>query len=110
MAEMLVPIFRVKDGVETAKWYARLGFDVVGEHRFAPGFPLFLFLERQGIRLYLSEHEGDATPNTLVYFWVDDVDAVAIEFGAQIHEEPWAREITLTDPDGNRLRVGTARG
>ncbi len=103
-----MPIFRVADGVRTAEWYARLGFRVVGEHRFAPTLPLYLFLERNGVELHLSEHTGDATPGTLVYFWVDDVDAIAAEFAADVSEEPWGREVELTDPDGNRLRIATA--
>lgn len=102
-----MPIFRVADAVRTAQWYARWGFEVVGEHRFAPKLPLYLFLERNGVQLHLSEHEGDARPGTLVYFWVDDVDAVAREFGVDVEEQPWAREIALTDPDGNRLRVAS---
>jgi catechol 2,3-dioxygenase-like lactoylglutathione lyase family enzyme len=105
MAEEMIPIFRVTDGMETAKWYARLGFDVVGEHRFAPELPLYLFLERNDVHLHLSEHTGDARPGTLVYFWVDDVDTIAAEFGAQIEDQPWGREIALSDPDGNRLRL-----
>ena len=109
MAEEMVPIFRVEDAQETARWYARMGFVVIGEHRFEPGFPLYMFLERNGVHLHLSEHTGDARPDTLVYFWVDDVDAIATEFGAKISDEPWAREIELTDPDGNRLRIGTRR-
>ena len=84
-----------------------MGFEVVGEHRFAPNLPLYLFLERNGVSLHLSEHTGDARPGTLVYFWVDDVDAIAAEFGVSVNAEPWAREIELTDPDGNHLRVGT---
>lgn len=110
MAEVLIPIFRVTDAAETAKWYERLGFKVVGEHRFEPGFPLYMFLDRDGIQLHLSEHTGDARPGTLVYFWVDDVDAVAAEFEEEIHDLPWGREVKLTDPDGNRLRVATGVG
>lgn len=108
--EEMVPIFRVSDAAETAKWYSRMGFVVVGEHRFAPELPLYLFLERNGVQLHLSEHTGDARPNTLVYFWVDDVDTLAEEFDVSVSEQPWAREIELTDPDGNRLRVATATG
>ena len=107
MAEDMVPIMRVDDGMETAKWYARMGFEIVGQHRFTPELPLYLFLERNGVQLHLSEHTGDATPNTLVYFWVDDVDSIASEFDVEVREQPWAREIELTDPDGNRLRVAT---
>ena len=106
MDEKLVPIFHVKDGQETAKWYARLGFEVEGEHRFGPGMPLYLFLRRGDIALHLSEHKGDARPGTLVYFYVNEVDTIAVEFKTKIEEQPWAREVQLTDPDGNRLRIG----
>ena len=106
MTEEMIPIFHVKDGYATAKWYARLGFEVEGEHRFAPTLPLYLFLKRGHIHLHLSEHKGDARPNTLVYFWVQDVDTIAAKFNAPITQQRWAREIQLTDPDGNRLRIG----
>ncbi len=56
-------------------------------------------------RLHLSEHAGDATPNTLVYMWVDEIDPIAAEFGVAVTDAPWGREISLTDPDGNRLRI-----
>ena len=107
MAEKIVPIFRVADGYAAAEWYRRLGFEVVQEHRFAPDLPLYLFLQRGEERLHLSEHRGDANPGSLVYLYVDDVDAIADEFGATITLQPWAREVALTDPDGNRLRIGT---
>ncbi len=105
--EKLIPIFWVSDAESTSEWYGRLGFDVVGEHRFAPTLPLYLFLERNGIELHLSEHEGDARPGTLVYFWIEDVDQVAAEFGEHVQDQPWGREIKLEDPDGNRLRIAT---
>jgi catechol 2,3-dioxygenase-like lactoylglutathione lyase family enzyme len=107
VAEELIPIFRVADATITAAWYERMGFVVAGEHRFAPGLPLYLFLERNGVQLHLSEHTGDAPPRSLAYFWVDDVDAVATAFGAEVEPQPWGREIELTDPDGNRVRVAT---
>lgn len=103
----MVPIFRVADARAAARWYERWGFDVVGEHRFAPDLPLYLFLERKGVELHLSEHTGDAPPGTLTYFWVDDVDTVASALDAQVDDQPWGREVEVTDPDGNRLRVAT---
>lgn len=106
MPEELVPILYVTDGYKTARWYARLGFEVEGEHRFAPGLPLYLFLKRGNMRLHLSEHKGDARPNTLVYQYVHDVDSIADEFGVTVEDQPWAREVQLTDPDGNRWRIG----
>ncbi len=107
MAEIMVPIFRVHDAASTAQWYRRLGFEVTGEHRFAPGLPLYMFLQRGAVELHLSEHEGDANPCSLAYLWVDDVDTVASEFGMAVESQPWGREVQLTDPDGNRLRVAT---
>lgn len=108
MTEQIIPIFRVTDAAATLAWYERLGFEREFEHRFEPGFPLYLGIRRADARIHLSEHAGDARPGTLVYFWVDDVDSIAAEFGATVESEPWAREIALTDPDGNRLRIGQA--
>lgn len=91
-------------------WYERLGFEVEWEHQFEPGMPWFVSLARGRVRLYLSEHLGDATPDTLIHLYVRDVDAIAAEFGVPVDEEGLAgREIELADPDGNRLRVATPR-
>lgn len=106
MPEELVPIFRVQHGYKAAEWYARLGFIVEGEHRFEPHMPVYLFLRRGANALHLSEHRGDALGPGTVYFYVDDVDTIAAEFGETVVDQPWAREVRLTDPDGNRLRIG----
>lgn len=106
MPEEIIPIFHAKDAAETAKWYVRLGFMIEGEHRFAPTLPLYLFLRRGLIRLHLSEHTGDARPGSLAYLYVDDLDAVAEEFDTGIADQPWGREVKITDPEGNRLRIG----
>ncbi|MFJ1730653.1 glyoxalase superfamily protein [Streptomyces sp. NPDC088254] len=104
--EEVVPILRVQDAAAAVDWYARLGFRQQWEHRFEPGLPVFTEVARGRVRLYLSEHEGDARPDTLLYLRVGDLDAVAAEFGVRAEETPWGRELRLTDPDGNRLRVG----
>ena len=110
MPEEIVPILHVKDARETASWYSRLGFQLDSEHQFDPGMPLYVFLSRGDIHLHLSEHKGDARPGTLLYFYVHDVDSISTEFGVAIQQQPWAREVSLTDPDGNRLRVGERKG
>ena len=105
----VVPFLRVRDAETAAAWYARLGFEVEWRHRFEPGLPLFVSVSRPELhwRLFLSEHEGDARPNTLVYLYTDDIESVAAEFGAQVTRAPYGvLEIELIDPDGNRLRVG----
>lgn len=107
MDEEVLPILRVGDVAAAVGWYERLGFTRQWEHRFEPGFPAFAEVARGRVRLFLSEHTGDARPDTLVYLRVKDVDAVAAEFGARVTRAPWAREVEPRDPDGNRLRVGT---
>ncbi len=106
MTDELVPVFRIKDGDRSKPWYARLGFEVVGEHRFTPDLPLYAFLQRGTINLHLSEHRGDAPKKGLAYFYVQDLEAIAEEFGQEIEHAPWGLEVNLVDPDGNRIRCG----
>ena len=66
MHEEVVPILRVEDAAAAVAWYERLGFTRQWEHRFAPDLPAFVEVARGGVRLFLSEHEGDARPDTLI--------------------------------------------
>ena len=110
MDEEVVPVLHVEDAARAVGWYARLGFSKEWEHQFEPGFPWFVSVTRGQVRLYLSEHKGDARPNTLIHLYVNDIEAVSDEFGIAIDEAGLAgRECDLEDPDGNRLRVATRR-
>ena len=103
-----MPVLYVEDAARAVAWYERLGFQKEWEHQFEPDFPWFVSVARGSARLYLSEHKGDARPNTLIHLYVNDVDAVSDEFGVPVDEEGLAgRECALEDPDGNRLRVAT---
>lgn len=105
--EQAIPILRVKDAATALPWYERLGFRKQWEHQFEPGFPLFVEVARGRVRLFLSEHEGDARPDGVVYLRLKDVDAIAAEFGERADDTEWGtHEIELRDPDGNRLRIG----
>lgn len=100
----------VKDAGLAVSWYERLGFHKEWEHQFEPGFPWFVSVRRGGVRLYLSEHKGDARPNTLIHLYLIDIDAVSAEFGIPVDEEGLAgRECDIEDLDGNRLRIATPR-
>lgn len=103
-----VPVLRVSDAERAVAWWGRLGFSEEFRHQFEPGFPWFVGVARDGCRVYLSEHEGDAPGPALVHLWVDDVDAVAREFGVGVEEMAWARDCEITDDDGNRIRVASA--
>ncbi len=110
MAEEVVPVLHGEDAARAVAWYERLRFHEEWEHQFEPGFPWFVSVARGNVRLYLSEHKGDARPDTLIHLYVDDVDAVSEEFGIPVDEEGLAgRECDVEDPDGNRLRIATRR-
>jgi len=110
MPEHLAPVMRVTDANAALAWYRKLGFVKEWEHCFEPGHPLYVGIVRGDMRMHLSEHAGDARPDTLVYIFVDDVDVAASALGVtEIDEMPWGRDFEVTDPDDNRLRIGTAR-
>lgn len=105
--EEVVPVLRVADAARAVAWYARLGFDKQWRHQFEPGFPWFVSVARGRVRLFLSEHRG-ANPNALIHLCVTHVDEIAAEFHETVDEEGLAgRQVNLTDPDGNRLRIAT---
>lgn len=108
------PIFRSFDEGKARAFYIDfLGFKVDWEHRFEPDMPLYMQVSRDNLIVHLSEHHGDATPGSTLRVEVDDVDAFHAEIserryanarpgGAQ--DQPWGtRDMTLTDPSGNKL-------
>jgi catechol 2,3-dioxygenase-like lactoylglutathione lyase family enzyme len=108
--EEVIPVLYVEEAARAVAWYGRLGFHKQWEHQFEEGFPWFVSVARGRVRLYLSEHKGDARPNTLIHLNVADIDAVAEEFGIAVDEDGLAgRECDLEDLDGNRLRIATPR-
>ncbi len=111
MDEEVIPVLRVADVARAIAWYERLQFRKEWEHRFEPSLPAFVSIARGRVRLYLSEHTGDARPDTLIHLNVADIDTVAAAFDHVVDEEGLAgREVDLVDPDGNRLRIATPRG
>ena len=68
---------------------------------------LYVRLRRGPARLHLSEHRLDGGRVTHVYLYVEDVDST-IPPGSVAENCPWGmREARLTDPDGNKVRVGS---
>jgi catechol 2,3-dioxygenase-like lactoylglutathione lyase family enzyme len=105
----VIAVLRVADADRAGQWWTRLGFEHEWTHRFYDGAPAFMSVRRETARVFLSEHTGDARPDTLLYVWLDDLDRIAKEFGAEPQPAEWdenVQELELTDPDGNRLRIG----
>ena len=104
----VVAILHVDDADRASAWWLRLGFERTWTHRFSDNAPAFVEVRSGSTRVFLSEHEGDARPDTLLQLWVDDLDGIAREFDVTPEPAEWnenVRELGLSDPDGNRLRV-----
>ena len=107
------PILRIFDEAKAREFYLGwLGFEVVFEHRFEPGMPLYMGVRRDGCMLHLSEHHGAASPGAAMRIEVDDIDALQRELATRPYRHarptaesmPWGtRDMSLTDPFGNRL-------
>lgn len=111
LTEQAIPVLRVRDAATSVAWYRRLGFEQEWEHRFGPGFPAFVSIARGQVRLFLSEHLGDTVPRSVVYLRLSGLEGLAEDLGTAPEETDWkTRELTLHDPDGNRVRVGVLAG
>jgi uncharacterized glyoxalase superfamily protein PhnB len=110
----VTPILRMFDERKAREFYVGfLEFKIDFEHRFGDNFPLYLGLSRAGCVLHLSEHYGDASPGAHVRIPTSGIDQLCQQLAAKDYkfakpglaeETPWgSREITVTDPFGNRL-------
>lgn len=116
--DQTTPILRSFDEAKAREFYVGfLGFAVDWEHRFAPGMPLYMQVSRGDCVLHLTEHHGDCCPGAGLRLRVSDIDALHAELGARaygharpsIHDTPWgSRDLSVTDPFGNRLTFTNA--
>ncbi|PLY47916.1 VOC family protein [Lelliottia sp. F153] len=108
-----IPILRMFDERKAREFYLDfLSFCVEFEHRFEPGLPLYLGIEREGLQLHLSEHHGDASPGATIFIPVQNIEL----FRDQLHgkkygygrpeivKQDWGDVLEVYDPFGNRLR------
>jgi len=100
----LQPMFAVTDMKRSLVFYASKGFDMeTHDENYA-------FAERDDIALHLvSGADTIVAAPSAVYIHVDDVDALAAEWGTKRPEnmDYGLREAKLVDPDGNVIRFGS---
>ncbi len=107
------PVLRIFDEAKAREFYLTyLGFSVEFEHRFEPGLPLYLSVQRGGLTLHLSGHHGDASPGATVFVRVSGL----VEFHGELQTKTypnlrpglsradWGVEMEITDPFMNRVR------
>jgi catechol 2,3-dioxygenase-like lactoylglutathione lyase family enzyme len=113
------PILRIFDEAKAKEFYvAFLGFKVDWEHRFEADLPLYMQVSKDGCVIHLSEHHGDACPGAAVRIETDELDAFHAQLLARhykyarpgIEDMPRGREMSVSDPFGNRLTFTRAAG
>ena len=113
-----IPILRMFDEALTKQFYVDfLEFEIAFEHRFDAAAPLYMGMTKGSCQLNLSGHFGDATPGSAVRIETTDLDDYAKLLRAKQYkharpggpqDQEWGcRELTITDPSGNKLTFFT---
>jgi catechol 2,3-dioxygenase-like lactoylglutathione lyase family enzyme len=109
-----IPVLRIFDEDMARAFYVDfLGFMVDFEHRVDDTSPIYFGLSCDGCALHLTGHADDAAPGAQIRVGVDDVAGFAELLRARQNARTrlpappdmlWdERELTVTDPFGNRL-------
>ena len=109
-----IPLLRIFDVAKAREFYVGfLGFTIDWEHRFDAQAPLYCQISRAGCVIHLTEHHGDCCPGSAVFIRVTGLEDYHREITSKgygyarpgLEVTPWnARQVTVTDPFGNRLR------
>lgn len=109
----VIPVLRMLDETKAKAFYIDyLGFQIVFEHRYADGMPLYMGITRDGCSIHLSEHEGDCQLGSSIRISTVELDEYQLELAnkhyenthPKIEEMPWnSREMQLIDPFGNKI-------
>ncbi len=103
-----VAIIPCNDLDASEAFYARLGFRASAKY---PHHGYRILHDAQGASVHLtgaepgrvvSEHNAHG-----VYFYAENVEALAVEFGGAVEAKPWGLvEFAVSDPDGTLVRIG----
>src|SRR5262245_22989657 len=116
MMQSAIPVVRVTSSLAAERFYKSLGFEPHFVYRpdDSKSDPCYMGVARDNVRLHVSSFPGDGVSGTVVYVWVDDVDALYREFvekgvataGAPVNQTWGTREVGIRDIDGNSIRFG----
>ncbi len=117
MLQAAIPIVHVRDSVIAEDFYCkRLGFTVLSSWRPSETKenPCYMTVARDEAQLHVTSFEDGQIGTSNIYVFVDSVDALHAELVAKAVPIPhppidqtWGtREISVRDPDGNRIVFG----
>ena len=111
------PILGIFDEAKAKEFYVDfLGFKVDWEHRFEENLPLYMQISKDGCVIHLSEHHGDCSPGGAIRIETNELEAFQRQLLAKqykyarpgIQEMPWGKDMSVSDPFGNRLTFTNA--
>ena len=116
MLKIAIPEIHVSSSLAAKEFYStRLGFACISSWRpdETKDDPCYMVFVRDGVRLHVTSF-GDGALGASIYVYVDDVDALHVEFASRgieklgpVVDQTWeTREFGVTDPDQNKLRFG----
>jgi catechol 2,3-dioxygenase-like lactoylglutathione lyase family enzyme len=103
-----VTIVPAVDLDESQAFYERLGFALVSRYE-AEGYRILADAKGASVHLTGVDREWVDPSRTAygIYFYSEDVDALAAEFRQRADPKPWGlREFSIGDPSGTLVRVG----
>ena len=108
-----IPIVRIFDECKAKEFYLDfMGMSLDWEHRFEPGFPVYMQVSKGDLVIHLSEHSGDCSPGSKIFVNTDELVALHQEITSrgykysrpEIATAPWGdRYFEVVDPFSNRL-------
>ena len=103
-----VTIVPAVDLDESQAFYERLGCTVASRYD-AQGYRILADARGASVHLTQVDREWVDPSRTAygIYFYSEDVEALAAEFGQRADPKPWGlREFAIGDPSGTLVRVG----
>ena len=108
-----IPIIRIFDEEKAKEFYLKfLGMNLDWEHRFEPGYPIYMQVSKGSLVFHLSEHSGDCTPGSKTFVNVANLDTLFQEITSRpykycspsIELAPWgSRCFTVIDPFSKKV-------